>query len=318
MEKLKPIFVGGTGRSGSTVTGYLLGSHPLIWNTKPREVRFITDPGGLLDLVQGRGGRIHPSIDPTAGPSGYVAYWARRVRATQQLLPVAPASFMRSMYGEWWERKSPEGEDRGLHRGIDPTVFHEALQRFDESVRVDPTLAAQRLVHDVLDPPSRSLGADAWADTTPQNAENAHRLVQLLPEAKVIFMIRDGRDTCASVLQKQWGPMEAMTALEWWRRASLRSVKSMAQMPSGSGLTIRLGRLIDTDREATLRRLFDFIGYDITPGVRTFFDSRMSPQKGHVRRWQRDIPAEALPAFERRYGEIWDELTSIGLDLPPI
>lgn len=318
MDNLQPVFVGGTGRSGSTVTGYLLGSHPLIWNTKPREIRFITDPGGLLDLVQGRGGRVHPSIVAGARTSGYARLWMRRALARERPLPVAPASFLRSMYGEWWERKSPDGEDRGLHRGIDPTLFHEALQRFDASLRIDRVAAAQRLVHGLLDPPARTLGARAWVDTTPQNAENGHRLIQLLPGAKVVFMIRDGRDTCASVLQKQWGPTDALAALEWWRGGALRAVRSMAGLPTGRGLTMRMGRLIDTDREESLQTLFDFVGYDVTPEVREFFKTRMSPGRGHIDRWRRDIPADDLLAFETRYAEIWEELTSVGLDLPPI
>jgi len=42
-----PIFVGGTGRSGTTVTAMALGSHPRI-HMVPIEVRFIVDPGGAL------------------------------------------------------------------------------------------------------------------------------------------------------------------------------------------------------------------------------------------------------------------------------
>lgn len=43
------IFVGGTGRSGTTIMGEVLGTHPEI-HTYMRELRFVTDPDGLSTL----------------------------------------------------------------------------------------------------------------------------------------------------------------------------------------------------------------------------------------------------------------------------
>lgn len=319
MHPHQPFFVGGTGRSGSTVVGYLMGSHPDIWATTPREIRFLTDPGGLLDLVLGYGGRVHPSIDRTLHGASRMKSWAVQTRMTKlKHVPVSPAAFMRSMYGPWWERRSPEGEPRGLHRGLDEQAFQHALQRFDASLRTDRLGAARDLVHELLDAPAAAVGARAWVDTTPQNGENAHRIATLLPQAKVVFMIRDGRDTCASVLQKQWGPDSPQLALEWWRRAALRGHRAVTQAGQGHALTVRFDELVHTRRQETLQELFDFLGYEVTPEVQAFFDERMSGRKANTDRWARDIPADALPAFERRYAEIHEELTAAGLRLPPL
>lgn len=319
MPQLRPIFIGGTRRSGSTVTGYLVGSHPDIWCTKPRELRFVTDDDGLLDLVLGRKGRLHPSLDPRLSGLSAAKARLRHMRDVQrERRPTSPADFERGMYGRWWSRLSPEGEPRGLHRGVEESDLRAAMDRFDASLRADPASAAARLVHELLDKPALANGARAWADTTPQNAENAHRLVRLFPDAKVVFMLRDGRDTVASVLDKAWGPEDPLLGLEWWRASALRAAKSMAQLTPEQGLTLRLGRLINTDREESLQRLFDFLGHEITPSVREFFDQRMSPRAGNVHRWQRDIPDDVRPDFEARYAEIWKELTDIGLDLPAI
>jgi hypothetical protein len=47
---LIPVFSGGTGRSGTTIVINLLNRHENIHSSMPREIRFLTDEAGLLDL----------------------------------------------------------------------------------------------------------------------------------------------------------------------------------------------------------------------------------------------------------------------------
>src|ERR671917_152318 len=50
MSAPSPIFVAGTGRSGTSQLADILGQHPQIHRI-PIETRFIIDPGGLRDLA---------------------------------------------------------------------------------------------------------------------------------------------------------------------------------------------------------------------------------------------------------------------------
>ena len=53
-HKVTPVFVGGTGRSGTTVMGDLLGKHPDVRTSTPIEIKFLSNRSGLLDVVFGR------------------------------------------------------------------------------------------------------------------------------------------------------------------------------------------------------------------------------------------------------------------------
>ena len=46
----KPLFVGGSGRSGTTIVLNLLKDHPQIHASLPREVKYLTSRFGIIDL----------------------------------------------------------------------------------------------------------------------------------------------------------------------------------------------------------------------------------------------------------------------------
>jgi len=48
---LRPLFLGGTGRCGTTLLSRLISSHPAL--TTIPESRFLVDPGGIFDFVSG-------------------------------------------------------------------------------------------------------------------------------------------------------------------------------------------------------------------------------------------------------------------------
>jgi hypothetical protein len=49
-----PVFSGGTGRSGTTAIVNCLARHPEFHASMPREIRYLTDRAGLLDINFGR------------------------------------------------------------------------------------------------------------------------------------------------------------------------------------------------------------------------------------------------------------------------
>jgi hypothetical protein len=295
MQMIGQVFTGGTGRSGTTILGAMLGNHPDVWSTLPREIRFLTDNGGLLDLTVGQ-----------------------RWMSLGVLKTLKTRKFSERMLGEWWERVGPDGSARGFHRGMERAEVESAVARFNESWRKDLRSASQALVRDVMEPPTRRQGASMWVDTTPANAMNAHRLLTLLPSAQVIHMVRDGRDASASVLTKKWGPKTPEAALRWWRRRMVASISGMSRAPQSQVMTLTLEDLLYHRREATYQSLLDFLGIEDNEAMSTFFETKMSAESGHIGRWKSDIPATELAEFADRYETIWHELHELGAVLPPL
>lgn len=312
---IRPIFTGGTGRSGTTITGYLIGSHPEIWNTEPIEIRFLTDKGGLLDTAfvaesamkrRGRKQRANDVLD----------------RALRRYTPPNEAmlrDFLLKMRGHWYLRHGV-GDHlcRGLHKSIALADLERALVNFESAFATDPVTAGASLLHELFDPRAKQKGATAWVDTTPHNAIRSRRVAELMPDAKIVHMIRDGRDAGMSVMSMAWGPKDPLAALEWWRWRVLQSHQAMTAIPAEQSHTIVFEELVSTHRDETMERLFAFLGYDVVPQVRDYFTNKMPAGRAHVQRWRSDVPAAMLPEFERTYAQMHEQLTSEGVPLPPL
>ena len=320
IPRVRPVFVGGSGRSGTTITGQLLSSHARIWSTFPREVRFITDSGGLLDLVLGGRSRIQ-HLDERLPPEGLRKSIKRRlaslVGSKQNHEETDLEGFLRGMRERWWLRPGPTGTPRGLHRGFERGPFLEKVAAFEAAYPRDAREAAVRLVEDLLGEKAAAQGATAFVDTTPPNGENAHRIIALFPQAKVLHLVRDGRDTAASVVKKKWGPDRHLQALEWWYDRTLRAHQSLARCPAESVLTVNMDALVLHDRDRQLDRLFAFLGYEPDDSTRRFFDERVRIDKAHQGRWREDVSPKILKQFDESYRRFHAALTAAGVPLPP-
>lgn len=312
---MRPIFTGGTGRSGTTITGYLIGSHPQIWNIEPIEIRFLTDKGGLLDTAfvadaanarRGRRKRVTDMRDRVLG---------RYTPPNEQQLN----DFVTKMRGHWYLRHGV-GDHlcRGLHKSIALPELERALGNFTRGFAADPVWAGAAMLHELFDPRAAAKGATAWVDTTPHNAIRSRRVAELMPDAKIIHMIRDGRDAGMSVMSMPWGPKDPMASLEWWRWRVLQSHQAMQAIPAEQSHTIVFEELVSTKRDETVERLFAFLGYDVAPEVRRYFEHKMPAGRAHVQRWKQDVPAAMLAEYEAAYAVMHEQLTAEGVPLPPL
>lgn len=300
----RPIFVGGMSRSGTTVVGKgMLNKHPTISVTRPAEMWFITNTGGLCDLV-----------DAAESGQGRMKVAINALRRGK----VSPLrAFRERMEGFWYARDWwKDGRNIGLGKAVSREQLAEALDRFEAAFPADPREAGRQLAADLIDPTTLRRGKQRWVDTTPDNAHRADALHRMFPDLTVINMIRDGRDVAASVVSRGWGTDDIRVALDDWGDRMLAGHRVLAALPADQVLTVQLEHLVGADGHVDYDRILGVVGIDDAPRMRQFFDTQMTTEASHAGRWRRDLDVAQQRRIDDQYARLCEGLTAAGVTLP--
>ena len=288
----RPVFVGGTGRSGTTIAGRLLGHHPDLGSTNPRELRFVASAGGVADAYATAVGTL----------SGERAVTAQQV--------------VDNLWAHWYERTKPSGAVGGLYRRLNRDEMVDVCRRYVAEFRDDPYAASRRFTETIVSSRVRRDPESRWVDTTPANARAADRVLALFPEGVVVHMMRDGRDVAASFVSKPFGPSEVFEGLDAWRDRMIEAWRAEQASPPGKVVRIDLEELAVTSREETLARLLAAIDVPDDRGLREWFDAKVLANQAHMGRWRRDYDDATAAKIDARYAQIIAELDALGVPHP--
>ncbi|QDX82040.1 hypothetical protein B9N43_12760 [Denitratisoma sp. DHT3] len=112
---------------------------------------------------------------------------------------------------------------------------------------------------------ARRFGKPRWGDKSPPYVECLGDLARLLPEARFIHIIRDGRDVALSFRDKWFGPgRDIADAARFWRRRILAA--RQAGLAPERYLEVRYEDLLRTP-EDVLRRVCRLIDLDFDPAM---------------------------------------------------
>lgn len=278
------VLVGGTGRSGTTIAGRVLNNHPALALTTPREVRFLTGKGGIIET-------LGPLL-----PGG-------------KLGDSDPEQFTRRMRGRFYRWPKPSGVEEGLHRSVDEAILKTAVTNYLEEVSADPVGASRRLIFAIIPSTLKESAGNRWVDSTPSNVHWIRALHALLPEAKFVHMMRDGRDVAVSFASQRFGPSDPLEALEMWGERMLRSLAEESEVPADVVIRVDLADWVGPDGIDSLRVVCDFLGAGRDAGLENWFSVNVTSDAMHGGRWRRDLTAERAEALDRRYTHWCDLLT---------
>jgi len=314
------VFVGGTGRSGTTVTAELLGRHSHFADV-PIECRFHCNPNGLSDVVGGR-----------ATPEQFVrklrTYWWHRVRTgSRVIVPAGIAGRARlgaHRVGQRLGVGHEESRVRGLHQIIDRDRFEAAVTTFERTQGDDLLDASRRLFYDLLEPVRERSGKAALVEMSTFTIAAAPELARIFPEARFVHSVRDGRDSGASktlLREKEHHPTDAISGIDFWadrlRRADL-GVKGLGEAGGDRLHLISLDELVSSNREGAYRALLDFVGIADEPAMREFFDTSMSAETANQGRWREGLDADEQRDVTAHYEATLARLEREGYHCAPL
>jgi hypothetical protein len=303
-HKVRLVFVGGTGRSGTTVMGDLLGHHEDIRTSVPIEIKFLANKSGLLQLVFGREtGSSQVKISP-------FNLRARRIRRISEKAKFEKiqVEFLDRIWNSWWDIDAPPPHGRGLQSGISKARLEFLVNRLVSNLRINRVWAARRFMRDFISSQDAHEGQKYWVETTPLNIAQARKIHRLFPDALFINMVRDPRDVIASLLTKNWGPTTPLEGLEWIEKRLMDAHAALGHIPANQQITIALEDLAINNREKTYQLLLAFLDVGEDPRMQEFFATHLSAEAAMSGRWKQEI---GTPEFLAGYAELEKRLARL-------
>jgi hypothetical protein len=303
-NKFSPVFIGGSGRSGTTVTLNLLQRHPQFHASLPREIKFLTSRHGLLDLVYTRPFSVEEDLH------GY------RYNLVTRIFPLLGRNqmeyFTRNLFNRWWSEEGKAGKARGLVQSLSLEVVESAHNEFIQTFALDRTGAAREFFYSLAD---AQIKKDAlyFGDSTPVNMMHADQIHKLLPEARFINVLRDGRDVAVSISKERWGPNDPYEGLSWWANRVHRAALALKRVNPNSVLQLRIEDLIVHEREKSYANLLNFLKLDDSEVLREYFAEQLTAEKLHTGRWRTEI--KDSDRFNAKYKALCKKLLSKGIEV---
>jgi hypothetical protein len=130
------------------------------------------------------------------------------------------------------------------------------------------------------------LGKPRWGDKTPIYCRHLELVERLLPEARFVHVVRDGRDVAVSLRRQWFSPGDDMRALaqSWCDHAVEAHVQGLRR---NHYVEIRYESLI-LETESVLRRLCDFLDLAFEPSMLRYFERAPSRLEEHRARRRAD------------------------------
>jgi hypothetical protein len=184
---------------------------------------------------------------------------------------------------------------------------------------------------------SSARGRARWAEKTPQNVRHFDYVLRHFPKARLVHIVRDGRDAVCSIrTHPKFRMVDGQQTPTGIRRPIVPCIRSWVQDTAAglrwrghtSYLELRYEDLLDAP-EQTLRRLCGFIREDFDPAMLEYYKDQGQSRdvthfivntaatqplsKASVERWREDMSPPELETFYRRAGRLLDQL---GYDRP--
>lgn len=250
MSRPDPVIVVGTGRCGSTLVSAMLRAHPEVLSVSEL-FSFVTDLGGSIPRAF------------AAGPVSGAAFW-------REMAACHPRESLLLRHGL---RMDEVLYREGRHRLVDgvpaillttlPHLDDDADALFDELAAVmcaRPPASMATHYRDMFAHLMHRYDRRTWVERSGGTLRIVERLIRAFPEARIVHLVRDGRDTAIS-MSRHHGFRMALVGFQLLEMLGVDPWESDDRSEAGD---------LDDELAALLPERFTaeaFLDYDISPAL---------------------------------------------------
>ena len=274
-----PVFIGGTGRSGTTITLELLGKHSNFYASNPLEVRIVTEDDGLLDSFENNSVKNFNSKAEL--------FWFNGTKRTE-----------------------------GLYKSINKEKIDKMTKELNKNFIKNSKDATRKFYIDIFKNQDTFKSNKLYiGDSTPSNIRYSNRINKIFPEAKFIHTFRDGRDAAYSMyLMRKYfdlaGNKTEFDALDWWYDRIIQSFSALNALNNDKYISIRFEDLVINDRKKFFLKILNFLNLEEEENINNYFNLNIKKENMKIGSWKNLYTFED---FDNKYDEMLLKLKKQGI-----
>jgi hypothetical protein len=145
-----------------------------------------------------------------------------------------------------------------------------------------------------------------WINKEPGYGRYINDLYKMMPNCKVVIMIRDGRDTALSMSKREWFNGNLVRCIEVWKTFAEMTLKGLNEVPQKNYLLIKYEDLI-SEFKNTMVKILNF--YGLSSFVNGFKDIDMAhyeykPRSMNFNKWEKELSQSEMGYFEETCKDI--------------
>ena len=265
-----PLFIGGCGRSGTTLAVDLLGMHPVL--SPVYETGFVLEVAQLLFSSGGLSAfMVADQIERL------MSHWSRD-------LPHRPHN--KKEYERYWHGAHYVLFDRDTAMAATGTLI-------EDLITAEPQAGFRRFVTGLFADHARRDGKPAWINKTPLYVLHLPLLKHLFPAMKFIHCTRDPRDAVPSMLSRRWGQHQTVDEGASFWQSCIEAARAFAARWSTDHVETRFEDLV-TQPETEIARILQALGLeDCSADMLSRFRDRVRLDSGRIASLERDPAVSA-------------------------
>jgi len=272
-----PLFIGGSGRSGTTICQEYLSKNFLVHGSKPEELRILTEQYGLIDLYN------------TGDLESFIFY----------------------LEDHWL---FPTDKTEGIYLNINPEKIKIMTKELNNEFLINKKQAVLNFYKNLFISQNNFNSESLYfADSTPSNIKYADKILEIFGDAKFINMVRDGRDVAYSIFQMKdsWAlekRKSELDALDWWYNRIIDSHSALSKIPNNYYVNIRLENFVSKKEEK--EKMLSFLSLPEDQNMSTFFKNFISVDKVNFGQWKK---LEIAKKIDEKYTFMLKKLNDKGI-----